>query len=134
MRNKLLIMFITLSIWSCEMDKKTGIVVIANDKNSPLLIVKQPDQIITDSLVFFDQVDGTEFIKGEVRTISLPYNGFKSLPDSEKLYLFILNLDSVEKFRNDKSIDGILSKSLIKKVSIQLNEVKDKLDTVYVSR
>ncbi|PYF74194.1 hypothetical protein [Pedobacter nutrimenti] len=134
MKSHLPIILVTLLIWGCYTNKKTGILVVANGTQSPLTVVKQPDQIITDSLVFFDQLDKTEFIVGETKAISLPYSGFKSLPDSKKTYLYVFNSDSLDKWRNEKKIDGILKKCLIKTFSIQLNQVKDKLDTVYISR
>ena len=117
------------------MDKRNGVVVVANDTKSSLLTVKQPDQIITDSLLYNRHLDETIFDTGEIMTISLPIFGINSVPDSEKLYLFVFDLDSIKKITRSKKIEGICSNSLIKIVSIQLNEVKeDDLDTIYVSK
>jgi len=129
-----LILLLPFFICSCYMEKKIEIVVVANDGNSPLLIVKQPDQFMTDSMLYHGYVSETLFHTGEIKTISLPIFSLRSLPDSEKMYLLIFNLDSVRKIRNEQRIDGIVRKSLIKKVSVQLNKVDDDLDTVYLSK
>jgi len=52
-------------------------------KPASLKETERPEDI--NSLVFSNEVDGFGFTKGEVRTISLPYSGVKSLTDSEKL-------------------------------------------------
>jgi len=134
MKNKILTIFLSIFFFGCEMDKKIDIVVIANDGDSPLIIVTQPHKVITDSLLYHEYVGETTFGAREVRTISLPLFTLHSLPDSEKMYLFIFNLDSIQKFRNDKRIDGIFRKSLIKEISVQLNKVDDNLDTIYVNK
>ena len=52
-------------------------------------------------------------------------------PDSAKTYIYILKLDSLRKFRKSKLTNGILNHSLLKKIVVQLNKVKEPVDTIY---
>ena len=134
MLGKLFLLFVAFILSSCIMDRNTGVVVINNDTNSSILLAKQPNQNITDSLVFLNDLDKAELISGEIRNICLPYSNLQSLPSNEKAYLYIFNIDSLEKYRKSKKVDGIMDLCLIDKYSIQLNKVKDELDTIYVSK
>jgi ribosome-binding factor A len=53
-------------------------------------------------------------------------------PDSAKIYIYIFNSDSLDKYQKLKHSNGILKHSLLKKIKIQLNKVKGHLDTIYV--
>ena len=134
MVKKIIWLFFLIIFSGCIMDRKSGIVVIVNDTNSNILVAKQPTQEITDSIVFSNLLDKDEFSIGEIRSIWLPYGNLSSLPSSEKVYFYIFNLDSLEKYRMEKKLSGIMNSCLINKFSIQLNKVKDQLDTVYVSK
>lgn len=133
MLKNIFLLFIVLVLGGCVMDRKSGIIVIANDTNSAKLVAKQPIQDITDSLVFSNLLDKDELSSGEIRSIWLPYSNLRNLPSSEKVYFYIFNVDSLEKYRKAKKVDGIIDLCLIKKFSIQLNKVEDQLDTVYVN-
>lgn len=120
------------AISGCVMDSKTGIVVINNNTSSSVLIAKLINPNITDSLVFLDDLDKTNLQNGEVRSIWLPYSNLKSLSSSEKVHFYIFSIDSLVKYRKLKKVQGIVKSSLIRRFSIQLNKVQDRLDTVYV--
>lgn len=114
------------------MDKNIPIVVVGNETGVPLLIVKQLDEIISDSLVFQGLVDGTEYGSGEINAISIPSFGVKSLPNTEKLYLYVFRTDSLNSLRKHNEVTGIIRKCQIGKYSIQLNKVTDKVDTIHI--
>ncbi|WP_316839142.1 hypothetical protein [Pedobacter gandavensis] len=114
------------------MDRKSEVVVINNNTTSSILVAKLLIPNLTDSLVFIDYLDQTHVNSGEVSSIWLPYGNLKNLPASEIAYFYIFNVDSLEKYRSIKKVQGILKASLIRRFSIQLNEVKNQVDTVYV--
>ena len=64
-------------------------------------------------------------------TYTQPDSNLLKAPDSAKQYIYILNLDSLKRFRKRKVIKGILEHSLLKKVEIQLNKVMEPVDTTY---
>lgn len=123
-----------LVLGGCVMDRKSSVLVIANDTDSNILVVKQPYREITDNLVFSNHLDWEEFNSGEIKTVWLPYSRLRNLPPNERAYFYVFNTDSLEKYRGLKKANGIIKLCLIKEFSLQLNEVKDQLDTLYVSK
>jgi hypothetical protein len=132
MKNKLILVVLNLFLWGCVMDQKTGIVVVGNETGLPLLVVKQLKEGLKDSIVFHGQIDGTEYGSGEIKTISVSSYGFRSSPNSEKMYLYVFRSDLIDEFRRDNRITGIVQKCLLDKYSIQLNKVTEKLDTIRI--
>jgi hypothetical protein len=132
MNNKLILVVLTLFLWGCVKDQKTGIVVVANETGLPLLIVKQLKEGVTDSIVFHGLFDGIEYGSGEIKTISVSSYGVRSSPNSEKMYLYVFRSDLIDEFRRDNRITGIVQKCLLDKYSIQLNKVTEKLDTIRI--
>jgi hypothetical protein len=89
MSNKFLFFLTVIAFSSCVMDRKSGVIVIGNDTNSSILVVKQPEQNITDSLVFLDNLDKVKLNRGETKSIWLPYGNLKNLPAKERAYFYI---------------------------------------------
>lgn len=55
------------------------------------------------------------------------------LPDSAKQFIYIFNLDSLNKYQKLKICDGIVKRCLVKRIEIQLNKVKEPMDTVFIN-
>ena len=128
-----ILLFLVLATSGCILDQKSEVIVIANNTNSSIVVVKQPTQNITDSVLFKNQLDNSEFVGGEVRSIWLPDTHLRNLPNSERVYFYIFNTDSLDKYRNRNKLNGIFKKCLIKEFSLQLNQVIEVMDTIYVS-
>lgn len=132
MLSKLILLISVLVISGCVVDRRSEVVVINNNSRSSVLVVKTPIPDLTDSLVFIDHLDQTDFSSGEIRGIAVPYGNLKNLPASEKMYVYIFSIDSLEKYRRLKKMQGIMKSSLIREFSLQLNQVQDPVRTEYV--
>lgn len=54
-------------------------------------------------------------------------------PDSSKEYIYIFNSDSLNKYEKLKICGGIVKHCLVKKIEIQLNQVKGLRDTIFIN-
>lgn len=129
---KLVLLLETMCLISCAYDWHSGIALIKNNTASRILISKQPNQAMTDSILFNERFDEYWIDIGESQKLSLPNTVLSSKPDSEKAYLYVFNCDSVDKYQALKKIKGIVQSAFIRKIEIQLNKVKEPLDTIYI--
>jgi hypothetical protein len=123
------IILILITLYSCHWQSE--IIAVKNTTSDSLLIAKLPNEIMTDSILYGERFD-EDFMGTGVYSIALPNKIPKRSPDSEKVFLYFFHLDSLNKYQQRKQVKGIVKKSLLKKVIIQLNMVKNPLDTVYV--
>jgi hypothetical protein len=120
-------------ISSCDWQAKIALIKNNNkDTISCLIWDKQP---LTDSLLYYDKVYIKDWIPPDSSgTITLPNRQLKKAPDSVKTYIYVFDVDSINKYRKMNPSKGILKHSLLKKIIIQLNKVKEPLDTIYAAR
>lgn len=117
---------------SCVLDWKADIAVVKNNTPSRILIAKLPTQIMTDSILYNERFSENWIDANKFQTISLPNTSLSSKPDSEKAYLYVFNCDSVHKYQKLQKMNGIIQHSFKVKIEIQLNRVKEPLDTIFV--
>jgi len=129
---KLFIIIIIVFLSSCVLDWQANIAIIKNNTSSRLVVAKQPNQIMTDSILYNMRFSKSWIDVSKFQTLSIPNTVLSSKSDSDKAYLYVFNCDSVNKYQTLKKMGGILQHSFIKKIEIQLNKVKLPLDTIYV--
>ena len=125
----LIIMFII----SCTTNYNK-IATIKNNTSNTITYLLRENGMMTDSSLYNDTSYMTHLIKPQrYDNYIIPDSNLTKAPDSAKTYIYLLRLDSLNKFRRLKLIDGILKHSIIKKIVVQLNKVNEKpLDTIYV--
>ncbi len=121
-----------IQINSCTLDKRTDVAIIENNLRTNILIIDQPDEILTDSSLYYDYLTRMEIGPKESVTVSIPGAGFQQATNNEKVFIYVFADDSLVKYKNRPRYEGIVKKSLIKKFNIQLNQIKYPLDTVKV--
>jgi len=129
---QIIILLEIMCLISCAYDWHSGIALIKNNTTSRILISKQPNQLMTDSILFNERFDEYWIDKGKFQKLSLPNTVLSSKPDSEKAYLYVFNCDSVDKYQALKKVRGIMKSAFIRRIEIQLNKVKEPLDTIYI--
>jgi len=70
---------------------------------------------------------------GLIKELSTRPINLERQPDSVKEYIYIFNSDTLEKYRKLKICEGIVKRCLVKKIVIQLNKVKEPLDTIFIN-
>ncbi|MBB5648148.1 hypothetical protein [Pedobacter cryoconitis] len=136
MKNLIKVLLLTVCsfcFFGCFPHWQSEVVVIKNDLSSTILIGKQPDEYMTDSIVFNKEFSTNLIAAFTDQVIALPDMTFKNALDSEMVYLYVFNLDTLNKLIQEKKVKGILDKSLLKKVKIQLNLIKEPLDTIVIN-
>ena len=125
------ILVILLFIVSCY-TWNNKIATIKNNTSSIIACALLKNGIMTDSLLYND----TSYMRYLIQpqhydTYTVPDSNLTKTPNSAKTYIYIFKLDSLNKFRKLKLENGILKRSLLKKIVIQLNKVKEPVDTIY---
>jgi hypothetical protein len=87
---------------------------------------------MTDSILYNERFSKYWFEAKDSGFVSLPNIKLGYQSDSVKAYLYVFNSDSLFKYQDLKKVEGIVQHSFIKKVVIQLNQVKEPLDTIYI--
>ena len=123
---------IVIFIVSCN-TFNNKIATIKNNSSSIVACALLKNGIMTDSLLYND----TSYMRYLIQpqhydTYTVPDSNLTKAPNSAKTYIYILKLDSLNKFRKLKLINGILKHSLLKKIEVQLNKVQEPVDTIYV--
>lgn len=129
-----LVFFNLLLYVSCGEKLNTQIGYIKNNTNSDLVGANWYESM-TDSVLCNDRVYFRYYIQPNL-TEGLSTGGNKRLseePDSSKEYIYIFNPDSLDKYQKLKICAGIVKHCLIKKIEIQLNRVKEPMDTVFIN-
>ena len=125
-------LLILLLIASCSTKYNNKIATIRNNTSSVIACSILKTGIMTDSLLYKDtSYMGYLIQPHQYDTYTMPDSNLLKAPDSAKTYLYILKLDSLNKFRKLKVTNGILKQSLIKMIVIQLNKVHEPVDTIY---
>jgi hypothetical protein len=114
------------------MDWQSDIAIIQNDTHNSILVAKQPSVQMTDSILYNERFSTTWINANASHVISLPNIKLSLQPDSAKAYLFVFNCDSVDKYQSLKKTKGIMKSAFIRKIEIQLNKVKEPLDTINI--
>lgn len=122
----ILIFIVSCSTWNNK------IATIKNNTSSIIACSLLKNGIMTDSSLYND----TSYMRYLIQpqhydTYTVPDSNLTKAPSSAKTYIYILKLDSLNKFRKLKLMNGILMHSLLKKIEVQLNKVKEPLDTIY---
>jgi hypothetical protein len=119
-------------IVSCNVSNNK-IATIKNNTSNTVACAILENGIMTDSLLYSDTSYMSYLIQPQMYdTYMVADSNLINAPDSAERHIYILRLDSLNKYRNKKLKDGILKNSLIKKIDIQLNKVMEPIDTVYV--
>ena len=125
------LLLILLVIAGCN-DYNNKIATIKNNTTSVIACALLKNGIMTDSLLYNDTSYMGYLIQPyHYDTYMVLDSNLLKAPDSDKRYLYLLKLDSLNKFRKLKVTNGILKHSLIKMVVIQLNKVQEPIDTIY---
>ena|ERR1700757_1518637 len=124
--------FILMLFHSCVMDYRSEIIGVKNNTADTVLIAYLPTEGVTDRMLYNQQFDPMQLDPHETSAISLP--GIKPLsqPDEVKCYVYAFNLDSLNSFKKQKKVIGLYQHALIKTFTIQLNKVKDPVDTITI--
>ncbi len=117
-------------------DHLVEVTVIQNNTSDSLYASFNLGKYLTDSIVYNRSKYLTQITiePHSLRPISLLNVTLKKRPDSSKIYLFIFDIDSLRKYQSKADSRGISKKSLLKKVIIQLNKVKEPVDTIYINK
>jgi hypothetical protein len=125
------ILAILIFIVSCDISNNK-IATIKNNTSSTIACALLDDEMLTDSSLYADtSYMGYLIPPQHYDTYMVADSNLLKAPDAAKKYIYILKLDSLNKFRKRKIINGILEHSLLKKVKIQLNKVMEPVDTTY---
>lgn len=118
-------------IVSCDISNNK-IATIKNNTSSTIACAVLDHETLTDSSLYKDtSYMGYLIPPQHYDTYMVDDSNLLKSPDATKKYIYILKLDSLNKFRKRKVINGILKHSLLKKVEIQLNKVMEPVDTTY---
>ncbi|MDN3584253.1 hypothetical protein [Mucilaginibacter flavus] len=124
-------LIVLLFMVSCAYNSK--IATVKNNTSSTVACALLKNGIMTDSLLYSDTSYMGYLIQPQhYDTYTLPDSNLTNAPNSAKTYIYILKLDSLNKFRKLKLVNGILTHSLLKKIEVQLNKVQEPVDTIYV--
>ncbi len=128
-----IVIIATIFLFSaCVMDWQADIAIIKNNTPNLILIAKQRNDYLTDSILYHERFSETWIDVNKAHIISLPNTRLNNQPDSAKIYLYVFNGDSLNAYQSSKRVKGILKSCLIKKIEIQENKVKEPLDTIYI--
>jgi len=108
------------------------IATIKNNSSGIVACLLLKNGIITDSLLYNDTTYMRYLIRPQKYDTYMGDSNLTKAPDIAKTYIYILNLDSLNKFRKSKLKGGILKHSLLKRIVVQLNKVREPVDTIYV--
>jgi hypothetical protein len=128
---RLIIITIVL-LSSCIIDVHSNFAVIKNDTRSRLFIAELENDNMSDSILYKERFSKTWIEPNRSGPLFIPNAKLKAFPDSAKIYLYIFNCDSMYKMRALKKVNDLVKRSFIQKIEIQLNTVKEPLDTIYV--
>jgi len=126
------IITIMLFFSACVMDYKSNIALVKNNTSGRLLIAIQPFELMTDSTLYYGLFSKAWVEVNQTQFVILPNIRPSAQPDSAKAYLFVFKEDSVYKYQTLKKMRGIIEHSFIRKIEIQLNKVKEPLDTINI--
>jgi hypothetical protein len=128
-----LIYFCLIFLFACGNIVNNKIATVKNNTNNMIVCALTSNDIMTDNILYGDTSYLSHLIKPHsYDTYMIDDSNLVKAPDSEKAYIYIISLDSVDKFKKLKIVNGILKHSLLKKIIIQVNKVQEPLDTVYV--
>jgi len=116
------------------MDYHSDVALIKNNTSSPILIAMQPDELMTDSILYNRRFSEYYIEAHQSGFTTIPNERFDGLADSDMAYLYVFNDDSVYEYLKLKRMQGIVKHSFIRKIAVQLNKVKEPLDTIYISK
>ncbi|WP_259066419.1 hypothetical protein HDF24_22010 [Mucilaginibacter sp. X4EP1] len=111
---------------------------IGNIKNNTKtdLVGAEWGEFMADSMLCEDKINLDYYLQpglSEELSIRPDKGELSALPDSSKQYIYIFNSDSLDKYQKLKMCDGIVKRCLVKKIEIQLNKVKEPMDTVFIN-
>ena len=122
----ILIFIVSCSVWNNK------IATIKNNSSSTIACELLKNGNLTDTLLYNDTSYMGYLIKPQhYDTYTQADSDLTKARDSAKTFIYILKLDSLNKFRKLNLIKGILDHSLLKKIVVQLNKVREPVDTIY---
>ena len=133
---KNILVFLAIALSGCAMDVHIGICILKNNTQNDIVAACWDSSPMQDSLLYNDRVYMPNYIKaGAAQSIGGPYNhvDVDNDPDSVKAYVYVFSPDSLDKYRKLLNRKGILKQSLLKKIEIQVNKIKEPLDTISVN-
>ena len=125
---------LSITIISCGEKLHTAIGYVKNN-TSDTLVGANWYRNMTDSVLCNDRIYLNYYLQPHLSE-SLATGGnvnLSSESDSSKEYIYIFNEDSLNKYQKLKICSGIVKHCIVKKIEIQLNKVKDPMDTVFIN-
>lgn len=119
---------------SCGEKLHTTIGYIKNNTKSDLVCANWYKSM-ADSSLCNNRINLNTYLQPNLGNV-LTTGGDRNLnnePDSSIEYIYIFNKDSLDKYQELKICEGIVKRCLVKKIEIQLNKVKEPMDTVFIN-
>jgi hypothetical protein len=139
MKNKInigvyIILLAAFVIAGCE--RMSDIAIVKNNSAKSIFIIYTLGKLVTDESVAAYYNDLKEYLiePDSSKKLSTFNRILKSEPDSSKIYLYIFNVDSLNKYKKASHFKGIVAHSLVKYIEIQVNKVNEPVDTIYVNK
>ena len=121
-----LVFIVSCSTWNNK------IATVKNNTSGMIACALRKNGNMTDSSLYNDTSYMGYLIPSQhYDTYTIPDSNLLKAPDSSITYIYLFKLDSLNKFRKLKLIKGILEHSLLKKIVVQLNKVREPVDTIY---
>ncbi|HTD39096.1 MAG TPA: hypothetical protein VK671_00650 [Mucilaginibacter sp.] len=137
MKKMLLISFLfcLLVLCGCIYEKlHEGIGYIKNNTKEDLVganwYKEMADSMLCNDKIYLDSYIQPGLVTGMGTT---HYKNFSDQPDSIKEYIYVFNKDTLDKYQRLKMCKGIVKRSLVKRIEIQLNKVKEPMDTIFIN-
>jgi hypothetical protein len=133
MKQKINIVGLVVLIFMISCDISNNKIATIKNNTSGIIACALLDKgILTDSSLYND----TSYMRYQIQpqrydTYMEADSNLLKAPDSAKTRIYILKLDSLNKFRKLKLTNGILKHSLLKTIVVQWNKVMEPVDTVY---
>jgi len=131
--NNLLVVILTVVfLFGCE--RVNEVAIVKNNSSRTIFIIYTLGKVITDSSVkkYYSTQKNYMIKRDSFKRVSVFNRKLNTEPDSSKVYLYVFDSDSLKRYSGLQNYTGLLNHSLMKRIEIQLNTVKNPLDTVFI--
>jgi hypothetical protein len=130
----IVLIFITVTLLS-GCDHLNKVAIMKNNSNKPIYLIYTLGKVVTDSSVakYYSNLKEYSVQPDSLKILSTFNRKLEKEPDTSKLYLYIFDIDSLNKYQKVPHYTNLLKYSMIKKMELQLNKIKDPIDTLYIN-